>query len=210
MNIENTPVGVTVTWKPVDSFLPVDREFPWATPDDIAFLLSALNFRNQKSGGFGPLVTPELKEARDNQARWHGDMMRLRLIDGLGWWARVLPSRVVDRIADRLANYAFETESQAMLERSALYEQTHRLNARMGGVARIQDHQGRIRRAAAGPSYGPMIHCGAGCDKAILLEHLVSPPEGWTVSEEKVPFCPEHSEAPASDVTTSPKVVVVR
>jgi hypothetical protein len=198
MSIKDTPIGVTLTYKPHGAFLPVDREFPWATPDDLVFVLAAFQARQGRGRVTRAEIVEALHEARMSQMEWHEDHMRTALLTGLGWWAKLVPSRLIDRVIELAMNHYYESTSQWAVEMADLYEQVNSLNSRMSDVGRAQTQQARIRRAA--PSYGPMIHCGGGCDKAILLEHLASPPPGWTVSEEKVPFCPEHSGA---DVVTS-------
>lgn len=199
MSIKDTPIGVTLTYKPHGAFLPVDREFPWATPDDLVFVMAAFQARQGRGGRVARSeIVESLHEARDSQVEWHADQMRLSLLQGLGWWAKLLPSRLIDRVVDLWIKHYFDSTSQWAMEMAELYEQVNSLNTRVSAVGRAQAQQSAIRQAA--PSYGPMIHCGGGCDKAILLEHLASPPPDWTVSKQKVPFCPEHSGA---DVVTS-------
>lgn len=200
MSIRDTPIGVTLTYKPHGAFLPVDREFPWATPDDLVFVLAAFQARQGRGRVTKDEVVEALHEARVSQMEWHEDHMRTALLTGLGRWAKLVPSRLMDRVVELAMNHYYESTSQWAVEMADLYEQVNSLNSRMNDVGRAQAQQARIRQAPR--SYGPMIHCGGkdACDKAILLEHLSAPPVGWTVDADLVPRCPEHSVA---DVVTS-------
>lgn len=199
---EDTPIGATFTYRPVGSFLPVDREFPWATPNDIAFVLRAFLQRQERAGGPRVEITEAFREARASQLEWYEERLVLSLREGLGWWAHLLPKRLVDRIVEKAMAQHLESTTMWAMELAGLYEQVDDLQRRVGSIGRTRAHQARIRQAE---SYGPQILCGGGCDLKVPLANPMVVPVGWTVGAGGVPLCPAHSVA---DVMTSPKVGV--
>lgn len=199
MSSKDTPIGVTVTYKPHGAFLPVDREFPWATPDDLVFVLAAFHARKGRGRVTRVEVVEALEESRESQMQWHADRMRLALLRGLGRWAKLLPSRLIDRVIELAMNQYYESTAQWSVEMADLYEQVNWLNSQVGAVSRAQAQQAQIRRAAL-PAAGPQVLCAGGCGKGLPLTDILTLPPGWTVDEQDAPRCPEHS---ASDVMTS-------
>lgn len=193
MSSMNTPIGATLTYKPHGAFLPVDLEFPWATPDDMAFILAALKSRQGRGLVTRAEVVAALEEARESQMQWHADRMRISMVKGLGWWARLLGSKRVDRAVELAMGQYYESTGQWALEMADLYEQVNYLNARVGDIGRTQAQQAQVRRAAL-PA-GPQILCAGGCGKGLPLARPLTLPPGWTADESGTPSCPEHSVA---------------
>ncbi|MCX4799591.1 hypothetical protein OG497_37690 [Streptomyces sp. NBC_01242] len=195
MSITSTPIGATLTYTPHGAFLPVDLEFPWATPDDMVFILAAFRARQGRGLVTRAEVVDALEEARESQMAWHADRMRLAMLSGLGRWAKVLPSRLIDRVVELAMNQYYESTAQWAVEMADLYEQVNSLSYRVSALSRAQGQA----RSVAIPA-GPQILCAGGCGKGLPLARPLALPPGWTADERDTPRCPEHSVA---DVVTS-------
>lgn len=201
MSIRDTPIGVTLTYKPHGAFLPVDREFPWATPDDLAFVLAA--FQARQSRGWTTTkaeIVEALHEARVSQMEWHEDHMRTALLTGLDWWAKLVPSRLIDRAVELAMNHYYESTAQSAVEMADLYEQVNHLNSSVSAIRSQQASTQALLDEAGVPPLGPQVMCAGGCGKGIPLARPLVLPLGWTADERNIPRCPQHSTA---DVMTS-------
>ncbi|MDQ1041555.1 hypothetical protein QFZ75_008057 [Streptomyces sp. V3I8] len=193
--LTDSAIGVRITYRPTGAFLPVEREFPWANPDDVVFIIAAFSARQHRSLRTRSDVVAMLKEARDSQIAWHEDRMRMALVHSLGRWAKVVPSRLVDRLVQASMKQYYEATAHWALELGELYEQVNELSSQVGTMRRAQRPQSKP------PTYGPQVLCEAPlCTRQIPLARPLVLPEGWTADERNVPRCPEHS---AADVMTS-------
>lgn len=198
----DTPIGATLTYKPQGAFLPRDLEFPWATPDDMVFVLAAFKARQNRGLTTRAEVVEALEEARESQMQWHSDRMRLSLQRGLGRWAKLLPSKLIDRAVELAMSQHYESTGQWAVEMAHLYEQVNYLNAQVRAVGRAQERSGAVRRTDL--PYGPQILCAGGCGKGLPLARPLVLPLGWTADGRGTPRCPEHSVV---DVVTSKAAV---
>lgn len=195
--LTDRPIGVRLTYRPAGAFLPVERNFGWADPDDLVFVVAAFNARQHRSLSAREDVAKVLEEARASQLAWHEDRMRMALIADLGRWARFVPSRLIDRMVEAAMRQYHEATAHWAVEMGELYERVSELNERVGTVRRAQ--LGRLQPVP--PSYGPRVRCeDRACSLSIPLARPLVLPEGWTADERDIPRCPLHS---AADVTTS-------
>ncbi|MFJ4902899.1 hypothetical protein [Streptomyces sp. NPDC088727] len=149
MSLSDTPIGATLTYKPHGAFLPRDLDFAWATPDDIVFVLAAFHARQGRGAVTRSELVSALEEARDSQMQWHADRMRLSLVQGLGWWVKVTPSRLVDRVVELAMRQYHESTAQWSMEMADLYEQVNLLHRKVDFVGRAEGRDVMTSKVAA-------------------------------------------------------------
>jgi hypothetical protein len=192
---ENQPLRrVTLTFMPHGGF-PQDRHFDHITPADLAFVLGALHGRKRRSLSGRAEVVAALDEARKNELEWYADQARLSVARGLGWWHRLLPTRVVERIVEGLLDQYYDTTAQWMAQLADLHAQVEGLTSRVAVAA----------TARPKPS-GPQLLCGhKGCTRGVPLAQKMLLPAGWSWGEDDghalpSPYCPEHPAETAIDL----------
>ncbi|MET7363231.1 hypothetical protein ABZS76_33005 [Streptomyces sp. NPDC005562] len=180
IHFENEPlcrVTLTTSYSAYGGF-PQEHHFR-LTPDDLAFVLGALHGRKRRTVTGRVEVITALDDARHNALKWYADQVRLSLVQGLGWWRRLLPGRLIERIVEKQMEHYYDTTAQWMAELADLH-------AQVSGLA------GRL------PAEGPTLMCGhGGCRRGVPLAPNIVLPPGWTWGKSgpgapTLPCCPEH------------------
>ncbi|WP_428957902.1 hypothetical protein [Streptomyces sp. cg35] len=179
---------VSLTYMPYGGF-PQERHFDHLTPTDLSFVLASLHGRKRRDIKGRAEVIQALDEARRNELEWHADQLHLAIVEGLGWWTRLLPSAAIVRIVDKQLEHYYDTTAKWAAEQADLHALVAELHGRVDRLAyRLKDVASRK------PVEGPRLMCGRpGCANSVPLDDPLLPP-GWLWGEKsgtRVPFCPD-------------------
>lgn len=160
----------------------VERVFEGLTEDDLVFTIAALvgrRFRTTHHDG----DMEELAGARNQQMEGYAAQMLRDLDSGLGWWRKLLPTRVYRRIM----------RAQMSLLRDITTTWTGELIG-MHAEANRSRRPFPVQRPRSAPKNGPGILCagfpGSSCTAEMRLGQPL--PKGWAMDDDGRPHCPEH------------------
>jgi hypothetical protein len=201
MNDDSLPLKrVTLTFEPYGGFAQ-DHTFDGLTETDLAFVAVALYARMGRAATGDPAVVRFYNEARLSSLAWYEARMHESLDEGLGWFRRLLPARLRQRIIGLQMGHIKKAVESWSVELGDLHAQVQDMGTK---VTEMHEETARRRRAArtsrAGAEAGVRMMCSETvCRSTTPLGQDL--PEGWSLDGDGA-HCPQHT----APVTTAMKV----
>lgn len=159
-----------------------ERVFLNRHPDDVVFLIAGLAGRGFQTDHYCKDME-QLRASREEQVARYTTEVIGALHSGLGWWRRLLPQRVRERIVRAQVKHLADLTAIWTGELINMHAELERKNKPLPAY-----------RARSAPQNGPGVRCvgggGAPCTREMRLGQPL--PKGWTVGADNRPRCPEH------------------
>ncbi|MGA5598371.1 hypothetical protein ACPCSE_29475 [Streptomyces cellulosae] len=185
---------VSLVYDP-DGTRPAERLFLDVTTDELVFLIAGLAGRRYQTREYGADIA-ELRKVLGAQTEMVAAQMVHALVEGLGRWRFLLPKWVQRRIVVLQMDFVRGTTANWVEELVGMHAEVAR-SKRPPLAQRVPGQ----RRPRSAPENGPRMRCSGGKDSTCDQYTLLTPPlpEGWTLSDDSRPRCPEHSVAGEED-----------